>query len=138
MTDYGRSLIRTFVPLLVGSLVAWLATRGVKVDSSTLLPLVDAFATGLYYGVVRWLETRWPKLGWLLGVPGAPQYAAPATNPSTGVTVSSSSSIDSPPSYIAQGEVLNGIPDPNVKGTLQGLAVDLPGEPAGTSNAVSQ
>ena len=126
MTDYGRSLIRTFVPLMVGSLVAWLASRGVKVDESTVLPAIDVVVTAVYYGIVRWAETRWPKAGWLLGAPGAPSYATTAP------------SVTPPPAYIAQGEVLSGIPDPNVMGLLQGLAVDQPGEPAGTSNAVSE
>jgi hypothetical protein len=75
MTDYGRSLIRTIVPLLVGSLVAWLATRGVSVDQALILPAADALFTGVYYGIVRWLETKSPKAGWLLGIPGAPSYA---------------------------------------------------------------
>lgn len=75
MTDYGRSLIRTIVPLLVGTIVAWLASRGISVDQSTLLPAIDAIVVALYYGVVRWAETQWPRAGWLLGVPGAPSYA---------------------------------------------------------------
>ena len=75
MTDYGRSLIRTIVPLLVGTLVAWLATRGVNVDQALILPAADAIFTALYYGIVRFFETKFPKAGWLLGVPGAPSYA---------------------------------------------------------------
>lgn len=75
MTDYGRSLIRTIVPLIVGSLVAWLATRDINVDQALILPAADAIITAVYYGVVRFLETKVPAAGWLLGVPGAPSYA---------------------------------------------------------------
>lgn len=83
MTDYGRSMIRTVVPLLVGTVVAWLASRGITVDQNTLLPAVDAIVVALYYGVVRWAESRWPQAGWLLGVPGAPSYAP--KSPSNGL-----------------------------------------------------
>ena len=41
---YGRSIIRTVVPIIVGSVIAWLAARGVKVDEATILPAVDAIA----------------------------------------------------------------------------------------------
>jgi len=77
MTDYGRSLIRTFVPLLVGSVVTWLAARNVNLDASAIIPAVDAFVAGAYYALVRWAESRWPKAGWLLGATGAPAYSVP-------------------------------------------------------------
>lgn len=93
MTDYGRSLIRTIVPLLVGSLVAWLATRGIEVDRAAILPAVDAIFTAVYYGVVRFLETKFPKAGWLLGVPGAPSYAVSAP---TGIVPVSGSDAPTP------------------------------------------
>lgn len=74
-TDYGRSVIRTIVPIIVGSLIAWLAARGVKVDESTILPAVDAVVAGAYYALIRLVERKYPKAGWLLGSPGAPSYA---------------------------------------------------------------
>lgn len=73
-TAYGRSLIRTIVPIAVGALVGWLATRGITVDASVIIPAVDGIAAALYYAGVRALEQRWPRLGWLLGSPGAPSY----------------------------------------------------------------
>lgn len=75
-TDYGRSLIRTIVPIAVGALVGWLASRGVKVDASTIIPAVDGVVAAVYYAVVRAAEQKWPKVGWLLGAPGAPSYAS--------------------------------------------------------------
>lgn len=84
MNDYIRSLIRTIVPLIVGSVVGWLATHGVKVDEATVLPMVDSVVAAGYYAGVRALEHRWPSAGWLLGAAGMPSYggsvepAAPA------------------------------------------------------------
>lgn len=74
-TAYGRSLIRTIVPIAVGSLVGWLATRGVEVDATAIIPTVDAIVAAVYYAVVRAAEQKWPKAGWMLGSPGAPSYA---------------------------------------------------------------
>lgn len=79
-SDYGRSVIRTVVPLVLGSLVGWLATRGVRVDVTAVTTIVDATLGGLYYVVVRAIEQRWPKAGWLLGAPGAPSYASKAVS----------------------------------------------------------
>ena len=77
MTDYLVSLIRTLVPVLIGTVVTWLATLGVTVTDDTKLGLVTAL-TGLliatYYAVVRFLETLWPKVGVLLGHQTAPKY----------------------------------------------------------------
>jgi hypothetical protein len=74
-TDYGRSVIRTIVPIVVGSFIAWLAARGVKVDEATILPAIDAIVAGAYYALIRLVEHKYPKAGWLLGSPGAPSYA---------------------------------------------------------------
>jgi hypothetical protein len=76
LTDYGRSIIRTIVPLIVGSVVGWLATQGIDVDRAALMTAVDTAIGGLYYVAVRAAEKRWPQAGWLLGAPGAPSYVA--------------------------------------------------------------
>src|SRR5690606_30686854 len=71
------SLIRTWVPVAVGSLVAWLISIGIELDAETQAGLVVGL-TGLlvfaYYGIVRALERRWPWVGYLLGVPAEPTY----------------------------------------------------------------
>lgn len=71
------SLIRTWVPTLVGSLVAWLLVLGIEIDADAQAGLVVGL-TGLlvsaYYGIVRVLERRWPWVGYLLGVPAEPTY----------------------------------------------------------------
>lgn len=76
LSDYVRSLIRTFVPLVVGSFVAWLATRGVQIDRNTLIGILDPILATAYYAGIRAIEKRWPRAGWLLGAPGAPSYAS--------------------------------------------------------------
>lgn len=70
MNDLVVSLIRTYVPMVVGAVVAWLVTQGINVDQSAVegvVAFLTAVFSGLYYVVVRLLEQRWPKLGWLLG-----------------------------------------------------------------------
>ena len=79
LTNYVTSGIRTGVPALVGWLLGWLVTWGLDVPAS-----VRAWAVGLltfallmaYYLLVRLLEQRWPRLGWLLGSPTKPRYDA--------------------------------------------------------------
>ena len=102
VSDYGRSLIRTFVPLVVGSLVAWLATRGVEVDRTALIGILDPLLATAYYALIRAAEKRWPGAGWLLGAPGAPSYApAPAPPSSSG---SASESAQSASEAVAAGD----------------------------------
>lgn len=72
--DFVASLIRTYVPLLVGMLVAW----GVlPADSSEpAIVTLTGLASGAYYLGARLLERRWPIFGWLLGLPKAPTYTS--------------------------------------------------------------
>lgn len=76
--DYLISLIRTGVPAGIGALLAWLASQAgivLDADSSTALTAGVVALTGAgYYALVRALESRWPRLGVLLGTPAAPTY----------------------------------------------------------------
>jgi hypothetical protein len=75
--DTALSYVRTLVPVAVGFVVSWAALVGVNVDPGTqtaLISLLTSVITGLYYVVVRWAESRWPKVGWLLGSPKTPTY----------------------------------------------------------------
>ena len=77
MNSFIISQIRTFVPIIVGALVAWLLTMGIELDADTQAGLVVALTGGLqalYYFVVRLLEKKWPKVGVLLGVASKPVY----------------------------------------------------------------
>lgn len=71
-----HSTIRTFVPILVGSVVGFLVSAGIIVPEELELAL-DGFltvaASTIYYGAVRLLETKFSdKWGWLLGSPHKP------------------------------------------------------------------
>ena len=77
MSDLITSYIRTTIPLIVGAIVAYFAQKGFNVPlefvtaTSGFLTALAAFA---YYAIVRKLETKHPKIGYLLGVPKAPEY----------------------------------------------------------------
>lgn len=77
MTVYATlaSLWRTVLPVIVGTVAAWLAHAGIGVDSAAATSwLAAAFSSG-YYALFRILEahvsSRW---GWLLGLARPPQY----------------------------------------------------------------
>jgi len=77
MNDQITSYIRTAVPIVIGALVAWLAGKGINVPADLIAPttaLITVLAGALYYIIVRKLETKWPKVGVLLGVAKAPEY----------------------------------------------------------------
>lgn len=77
VSAYAISLIRTYVPLGVGVLVAWLSSLGVVVDDSARTALVSgigAVAAGLYYALARLLEAHFPWAGLLLGKAVVPSY----------------------------------------------------------------
>lgn len=77
LSDLITSLIRTAVPTLVGTVVSYLTVTGIKVPQSVSEWLISVlffvFAFG-YYAIVRLLEKKYPKMGWLLGNPSKPTY----------------------------------------------------------------
>lgn len=79
MNNYVSSLIRTWVPVWVSAALAWLsAETGLIVDENTAAQGVlffNAVLTGLYYALIRWLEQRYPQVGWLLGLAKQPGYS---------------------------------------------------------------
>lgn len=71
------SVVRTGVPLVVGVGVSFAAAKGIHVSPETeaqVVVLLGAVAASLYHWVVRLLEERWPRFGWLLGIAHAPDY----------------------------------------------------------------
>ena len=77
ITDRLAAKIRTWTPMGVGAVLAWLEARyGVHIDSVPVAMAVTAIAGAAYYWAVTELERRWPVLGRLLGRPGAPSYAS--------------------------------------------------------------
>lgn len=78
LSDAMIGLIRTFVPTVIGTAIAWLTTQGVFLDTAVQEQLSAAFVglcVALYYGVVTLLERKVnPAFGWLLGYAKAPVY----------------------------------------------------------------
>jgi hypothetical protein len=81
MTVYDTlaSLWRTIVPLLVGTVAAWLAHAGIGVDSAAAVAWLTAAFSAAYYALFRVLEAHAsPRFGWLLGLARPPQYPSTA------------------------------------------------------------
>lgn len=81
MTDFIRSQIRTWVPIGVGGLLAYLSGKlDISFDEGTangLVLFIGSVAMGVYYAAARWLESRFPWAGYLLGSRGQPAYETP-------------------------------------------------------------
>ncbi len=78
--DIAVSIIRTVVPGIIGTLIAWLVTRGFDLSSyenAVNLYLVPACIAG-YYSLVRVIEKNVPAFGVLLGYKRPPVYIDPA------------------------------------------------------------
>ena len=81
------SLVRTYVPIVVGYIIGWVSTLGVHVDpdrKAALVAVVGAAASAAYYLLARLLERKVPSLTWLLGSSLQPveyKYAAQTTPP---------------------------------------------------------
>lgn len=77
MNNFVLSLIRTYVPIAVGAVVAYLVTLGIELDPETQAGLVVSMTGVLqasYYLVARLLEKKFPQLGVLLGSSQKPVY----------------------------------------------------------------
>lgn len=74
MNDLLVSMIRTWVPIVLGSVLTWLIEAGVDIDRDGVIVAVTGFVIAVYYAVVRVLETRYPAVGVLLGRKTAPTY----------------------------------------------------------------
>ncbi|WP_433252829.1 hypothetical protein ACQPYK_08510 [Streptosporangium sp. CA-135522] len=77
MYDLFLSWVRTAVPAAVGSLIAWLATKGLVLDpaeATGLILAVGGICVTLYQVTVSTLQRRWPIVGVLLGSTKLPTY----------------------------------------------------------------
>ena len=83
MNPFAASLVRTIVPIVVGSILGLLATIGLNIDvegQQGLLTLINSMFVGGYYLIIRWIETKVPQVGWLLGLAKTPDtYTADVT-----------------------------------------------------------
>ena len=85
------ALIRTFVPSLVGSVIAWAIDQGVAISEDSQVQLTAALVTvciTLYYALATTLERKVnPAFGWLLGMPSAPTYSGKSSDMLPGSSV---------------------------------------------------
>lgn len=79
VSDFILSLIRTYVPIVVGSALVWLATQlDVVIDEQSAAGVVAVavlVVSAAYYWLARLLESRWSWLSVLLGTP--PKVSTP-------------------------------------------------------------
>jgi len=83
MTNFVTSLIRTYTPILIGTILSFLAVKyGFVVEESIQAQLV-AGLTGTviaaYYLIARLLERKFPQFGVLLGSTQKPVYVEPTS-----------------------------------------------------------
>jgi hypothetical protein len=80
MSDFIIAQIRTYVPMLVGAFISWLAVFQLDLIDveAELVTVITALLSALYYFLVRWGAEHFPWLGVLLGVNIAPKYDEPA------------------------------------------------------------
>lgn len=77
MNNFVTSQIRTYTPIIVGALVAWLTSLSLQLDAETqsgLIVVLTGVLQAVYYLIARLLEKRWPQLGVLLGSAKTPTY----------------------------------------------------------------
>ncbi len=83
--DLGSSIVRTFVAIGVGTVISYLARKwNIVFDGPTSDGVVQAFtaaAIGVYYAVIRLLESKSKVFGWFLGLAKQPKYGDPGTAP---------------------------------------------------------
>lgn len=75
MNSLVASVIRTYTPIIVGQLAAWLIMIHIPVRPELevlLTALVGAILSASYYTLVRILEQQWPWFGALLGLTASP------------------------------------------------------------------
>lgn len=84
MSQYIISVIRTWVPVFVGSLIGWLVSIGIDVPEdarNSLIIAISGVTIAAYYALVRWLEQKFPQVGLLLGYVKQPVYIDPTKTP---------------------------------------------------------
>lgn len=80
MSDFIIAQIRTYIPMLVGAVVAWLVAQGVLDESTsqevltTWTAALTALIGAVYYFLIRVLASKWGWFGYLLGYNVKPEY----------------------------------------------------------------
>ena len=94
MNNTLRNIVRTAVPAIVGavaSVIAKVKANLTPTETAVIFPI----ATTAYYSAIRTLETRFPKLSWLLGA--LPVKATNATPIQATVQATAAATVESAP-----------------------------------------
>lgn len=87
--DLWPAVVRTIVPFIVGWIASVLLLINVTLTDAqrdSLSGLITLILGALYYIAVRWLEQRFPQLGWLIGSTKQPTYVNDKTIPGDVIT----------------------------------------------------
>lgn len=71
------ALVRTIVPMIVGFVLAFLASHNIHASAEfaqNLTGLLTVILGAAYYAVAHLLQSRWPLAGLLLGSTARPTY----------------------------------------------------------------
>ena len=78
-TTVVRTAFRGFVAAVVAALISW-ATVKIGNFHGAVFTYISTIGTPVYFSAVLWLETKFPKFGWLLGLLPQPK-SNPNPNP---------------------------------------------------------
>jgi len=65
-SPYLRNVIRTFAPAVIGGVASWIAAKTANINP-TVIAITGVSTTTIYYAIIRYIETKYPKVGLLLG-----------------------------------------------------------------------
>lgn len=94
MNSTLRNIVRTAVPAIVGavaSVIAKVKANLTPTETAVIFPI----ATTAYYSAIRTLETKFPKLSWLLGA--LPVKATNATPIQATVQATAAATVEAAP-----------------------------------------
>jgi hypothetical protein len=91
VSDVAISYIRTYVPIIWGTVIAFLVGRGIDIpalsDPALVAGVLVPACIGLWYAAGRFIEQRWPKIGrFMLGSKKTPHYTPPNADGSYTIT----------------------------------------------------
>jgi hypothetical protein len=94
MNNTLRNIVRTAVPAIVGAVASVIAK--VKANlTPTETAIIFPIATTAYYSAIRTLETKHPKLSWLLGA--LPVKATNVSTPAPTIQATAEAIVPTPP-----------------------------------------
>ena len=94
MNNTLRNIVRTAVPAIVGAVASVIAK--VKANlTPTETAIIFPIATTAYYSAIRTLETKFPKLSWLLGA--LPVKATNVSTPAPTIQATAEAVVPTPP-----------------------------------------